>query len=155
MKTGWFVIGFCLVAFAGATSALLQESPSTKKDRENMALIGIVSRKEITKNENIILTVEDLTGSISVLVNKNKPELFEQARDIVLDEVLGITGVNGSKIVFANNLLWPDIPLNKELKKSKEESYAVFLSDLHVGSDNFLPEEFDRFLKWIKGEAGT
>ena len=102
-----------------------------------------------------MLELEDPTGSIKVFVNKNKQGMFDQASDIVLDEVIGVVGVNGDKIVFANNLLWPDIPLNKELKKAKDEAYAVFLSDLHLGSDKFLEDEFNQFLSWINCEMGS
>ena len=63
--------------------------------------------------------------------------------------------LNAENIVFANNILWPDVPATKELKKSPEECYAVFLSDFHVGSDKFLPKEFNHFLQWINGEIGT
>ncbi|MBW2974621.1 DNA-directed DNA polymerase II small subunit [Candidatus Woesearchaeota archaeon] len=125
-----------------------------KKDRDSVSLIGMVSDKQLTKNKNLILTLEDQTGSINVLVNKNKPDTFEEARSIVLDEILGISGVNGTNIVFANKLFWPEVTARK-LKKSPSEAYALFLSDLHVGSNNFLPEAFNRFLKWINGQAGN
>ena len=127
----------------------------SKKDRDNISLIGMVKDKETTKNKNIILTIEDPTGAIKVLINKNKPELYGQAKDIVLDEVIGINGVNGQNIIFANNILWPDIPSDRKIKKSPDEAYALFLSDLHVGSKNFLLEDFDKFIKWINREMGN
>jgi len=126
-----------------------------KRDREQVSIIGIVKDKRYTKNGNCILTMEDQTGDINVLVNKNKPSLFKIAKDVVLDEVIGIVGVNGDNILFANNLLFPDIPLTKEMKKSEDEVYALFLSDLHVGSKNFLEEDFDRFLRWINCDLGS
>jgi len=107
-----------------------------KRDRETVSLIGIVVDKKITKNKNIILTLEDQTGSINVLINKNKPEIFNEARSIVMDEILAIEGVNGNNIIFANKVFWPEVT-TKELKKSSDDSYALFLSDLHVGSNNF------------------
>ncbi len=125
-----------------------------KKDRESVSLIGIVANKQITKNKNIILTMEDQTGSINVLINKNKPEIFREASSIVLDEVLAVDGVNGENIVFANKVYWPEVA-TKELKKSPDEAYALFLSDLHVGSNNFLPDAFKKFLKWINLEMGN
>lgn len=125
-----------------------------KKEKETISLIGIVSDKNYTKNENIVLVLEDNTGTIKVHINKNKPQMYEAAKDIVLDEVIGVVGVNAQNIVFANQIIWPDIP-NKPMKKSEEEKYAVFLSDLHVGSNNFLEKEFERFIKWIRGEAGN
>ena len=63
-------------------------------------------------------------------------------------------GSNAENIVFANNVIWPDVP-HRDLKKSPDESYALFLSDLHVGSNNFLDGDFNKFIKWINGEAGS
>lgn len=126
-----------------------------KQAKEHVSIIGIVSDKNETKNGNIMLTVEDPTGRINVLVNKGKPDLFNSARDIVHDEVIGVVGVCGERILFANNILWPDVPFNKELKKAPDEAYAIFLSDVHVGSKKFLAKEFQKFLKWISGTKGT
>ncbi|MDP2750903.1 MAG: metallophosphoesterase, partial [Nanoarchaeota archaeon] len=109
----------------------------------------------ITKNNNIILTLEDSTAEIKVLVSKSKPDNYEMAKNIVFDEVIGIVGMNGDNIVFANKVILPDVPLNKELKKLDEEVYVVFLSDIHVGSNNFLPEQFNKFLNWINGNFGS
>lgn len=128
---------------------------ANKKEKESIAVIGIVSSKQTTKNGNLMLLVEDPTGQKKVIVNKNKPALFREARDIVLDEVIGVVGVNVEAVIFANNIIWPDIPI-KDLKKSgQEEKYALFLSDLHVGSSKFLPDDFEKFLKWINGNAGN
>jgi len=126
----------------------------SKRDREQIATIGMVKEKKQTKNNNLLLTIEDQTGEIRVIVNKTKPELFNQTKDIVLDEVIGVTGVNGDKIIFANNVLFPDVPTTKELKKTEDEVYALFLSDLHVGSNNFLDKDFKKFLKWINCDLG-
>lgn len=125
-----------------------------KKDRESISLIGIVSDKRTTKNKNLILTLEDQTGAINILINKNKPEIFNEAKSIVLDEILGINGVNGNNIVFTNKIFWPEVT-TKELKKSADQAYAIFLSDLHVGSNNFLPDAFNKFLKWINQQVGN
>ncbi len=126
-----------------------------KKYKEECSIIGMVNSKQLTKNGNLILNLEDLTGTKKVIVNKNKPVLFNEAKDIVLDEVIGVVGVNAESVIFANNILWPDVPTNKELKKSDDEKYAIFLSDLHVGSSKFLPEDFDKFLRWINGGLGN
>ncbi|HLC62216.1 MAG TPA: DNA-directed DNA polymerase II small subunit [Candidatus Nanoarchaeia archaeon] len=126
-----------------------------KKDKEAISIIGIVSSKQVTKNGNLLLMLEDPTGQRRVLVNKNKPTLFNEAKDIVLDEVIGIVGVNVDTLMFANNVIWPEVPTSKELTKAPEEKYAIFLSDLHVGSSKFLPEDFEKFLKWINCEMGN
>ena len=46
--------------------------------------------------------------------------------------------------LFANNFLLPDIPVSRELKRTPEESHGLFLSDLHIGSTNFLEKEFEK-----------
>ncbi|MBN2111725.1 DNA-directed DNA polymerase II small subunit [Candidatus Woesearchaeota archaeon] len=126
-----------------------------KTDRETVSIIGILKEKQITKNNNVVLTLEDVTGEIKVLVSKNNPELNKQSRDIVEDEVIGVSGTAGQDMIYANTIIWPDIPFNKEIKKADDETYAIFLSDLHVGSKNFLEENFLKFIKWIRGEIGN
>ncbi len=126
-----------------------------KKDRDHIAIIGSVLEKRITKNKNIIITLEDPTACTRVLINKNKKDLYDLGNSLVLDETIGITGVNAENIIFADNLFLPEIPLGKELKKSSEEGCALFLSDIHVGSDNFLSSDFDKFLRWINLESGN
>ena len=126
-----------------------------KKDKDTLAVIAMVNTKEYTKQGNLILTVEDPTGMIKVLVNKTKQDLFTLANDLVLDEVVGIIGKTGDRIIFANAIIFPDVPLTKELKKGPDDVYAIFLSDVHVGSKYFLRENLERFIRWISGEEGT
>lgn len=122
--------------------------------REESSLIGIVKSKRTTKNGNILFELEDQTGSTNVLVNKNRPNLFSIAENILEDEVIGIKGSNGENIIFTNNIVLPDLPI-QELKKAEEETYALFLSDFHVGSKQFLPDNFNKFLDWISGKIGN
>jgi DNA polymerase II small subunit len=125
------------------------------KERQQSSIIGIVVSKETTKNDNLIIELEDPTGIIKMIVGKQKQELFNTANDIVNDEVIGVTGMSsGNGAIFATSIHVPDIPI-QEVKKSPDEVYAVFLSCVHVGSTRFLSDAFDSFLKWIRGEEGT
>lgn len=126
-----------------------------KKEKEKVSIIGIVDEIGTTKNGNIILSLEDLTGKIKVVISKTRKDLLEEGKSLIFDEVIGISGVCGDRIVFAENIVWPDIPATHQLKKGEVEEYAVFLSDIHVGSTLFLEEEFNRFLSWVRGEAGN
>ena len=126
-----------------------------KKDKENVSVIGIIYEKYTTKNNNTILVLEDRTGYIKVLINKNNPTLYNLAKGLVLDDTIAVTGVNGENVIFANDIILPDIPLTNKVKKAQDEVYAIFLSDMHVGSVNFLGEDFNKFLKWINQETGT
>ena len=126
-----------------------------KKEREAVAVIGLVEEIGETKNGNLIVTVEDPTGHIKVLINKSKKDLYKEAKDLVVDEVIGITGQHSENFLFAENFFWPDLPADHEIKKGETEEYAIFLSDIHVGSALFLQEEFAKFLAWINGQSGN
>lgn len=126
-----------------------------KKDKDKISIIGMVSEKSETKNKHIILTLEDLSGSIKVLIHKDNQELINHAKNLVLDEIIGISGQAGGDIIFCNLIIHPDIPLTKELKKSPFDHYVVFLGDIHLGSKEFLKKEFHKLLLWLNGKMGT
>lgn len=119
-----------------------------------ISIIGLVSDKRFTKNKNMILEIEDLTGRIAVILNHERSELFEKASQIVLDEVIAVKGFGSREIIFANDVFFPDIFL-KEKKRASSEQYVAFTSDLHVGSDQFLEENFIKFINWINGQTGS
>jgi DNA polymerase II small subunit len=121
--------------------------------KQNATIIGLVSSKRVTKNKNVILELEDLTGRVSVLVSANKEELAKKVKSVVLDEVIAVKCTGNSEILFANEIIFPDAFQTK--KKMEEEEYAVFISDIHLGSLKFLEENFMRFLQWVNGEAGN
>ncbi len=126
----------------------------SKGENESVAIVGMIFEKSITKNGNVIIDLEDDTGSTKVVITQKSPS-FELAKDLVYDEVIGITGTTGTGIIFANNIIIPDIPLTKELKKSPLDEYALFISDLHFGSTYFLRKEWEKFTKWFHGEIGS
>jgi len=121
-------------------------------NNRNFSIIGIVSAKNITKNKNIILDVEDLTGKIKVLINYNREEVFEKAKEILLDDVIGFKVSGTSEILFCNDLFYPDMFLS-EKHRLDDEVYALFISDTHVGSKNFLGKNFNKFIDWLNGKG--
>jgi DNA polymerase II small subunit len=120
-------------------------------NRQGISLIGIVSDKRVTKNKNILFEIEDLTGKIKVLVNKNKQDLYEKAEDIPLDSVIGFKGSGSREIFFVNDLFFPDTIL-PERKKAEKEEYVLFTGDLHIGSKLFLEENFLKFIDYLNGK---
>ncbi|MCC7575011.1 metallophosphoesterase [Candidatus Woesearchaeota archaeon] len=130
---------------------------NTKNQNDKTAIIGMILDKQLTKNNNIILTLEDTTGTCNAIIRKtdDEKEIYETAENIVLDEVIGITGTYLNKAIFVDKIIFPDIPLNKELKKQKEEEYAIMIGDTHFGSNHFMKEDFERFIKWINQELGN
>lgn len=139
---------------------ILQENPKLEGltsidkiggNKQNFSIIAIVTSKSTTKNKNILLEVEDLTGKIKLLINQNKEEIFEKAKEILVDDVIGFKCSGTSDFLFCNDLFYPDSFL-KEQHKSEQEVYAIFLSDFHIGSKNFLEDNFNRFIDWLNGK---
>jgi DNA polymerase II small subunit len=122
------------------------------KTKENVSTIGIVLAKNITKNGHYSIELEDRTGVIKVLIMNSKTELFNQAKNLVVDEVIAISGMFFKEVIFADEITFPDIPVDKVLKKSPSEGYAVFTGDIHIGSAFFYGKEFQKFIDWISGK---
>ncbi len=122
-------------------------------DRGSYTIIASVLNKRITKNKNIILDIEDMTGNIGVLINHNKKEVFELAKDLLVDEIVALDVSGNREMLFANNVIFPDAHLS-EKRYAREDGSIVFISDIHIGSSLFLAKNFLRFIKWINGEEG-
>lgn len=135
-------------------SAISIKRAGEKKAMEKTALIGMVFKKEETKNGNLCLTLEDPSGHIKAIVRKDKKNTFESANELTMDEVIGVVGSCNGEVFFVNELLLPDIPV-AEFKKGPDDVCAAFISDIHVGSKMFLKDEFLKFVSWINGETGT
>lgn len=127
---------------------------NTKKDWEKVSIIGIVTDKTTTKNGHIIINLEDTTGQTKVIAKKDNQDIYKTARDVVLDEVIGVNGASGGEAVFANSILVPDIP-HKAPKTTPDEVNAAVLSCIHTGSAIFEHEKFNNFTKWINCAQGT
>ncbi len=123
-------------------------------ERQGVSIIGMIVDKRMTKNRNIILDVEDTTGTMKVLINFNKKELYDKADEISLDSVLGFTGSGNSEILFVNEIVFPDLALAGR-KNANVEEYAVFLGDLHYGSKKFMIENFERFIDYLNGNVSN
>jgi len=121
--------------------------------QRNVSIIGMVYDKRMTKNKNLLLDIEDLTGKVTVLIRQDKQDLFNKANNVVLDEVIAIKGVGSNEILFANDILVMDC--FKEIKRHPEEMYAAFIADLHVGSKKFYQQNFLNFISWINGQVGN
>jgi DNA polymerase II small subunit len=136
----------------GASSVIdaLKAPPNTK-----LKIIGMITEKKETK-QKILLTVEDPQASATVLIPQNAPEeVLEKARILLLDQVvcLSVTKTRGD-ILIAEDVILPDIA-PKTQNKAPLPVYAVFTSDLHVGSIKFQKEAFNRFVLWLNGKYGN
>lgn len=122
-----------------------------------VTIMGMVLNKIITKNGNIMLVVDDETGEYKIIFMNGSSQkakiLFEKARKIVNDEVIAINGKMASPFIIANEIIWPDIPIN-ERERVEEDVGIAFVSDMHIGSKKFMEKNFVNFIKWLNGEYG-
>jgi len=118
-----------------------------------LKIIGMVSDLRMTKNGHKMLTLEDETGTMGVLLPKDSGLASDRT---VLDEVVGITGTKSrdGKLVVAQELTRPDLPVNRTPNRAESVQYVAFVSDIHVGSKTFLSEQFSDFIDWLSGNNG-
>jgi DNA polymerase II small subunit len=123
---------------------------NTRYRQEECTIIGMVVEVKTTTNGHRIAEIEDSSASIAVLFRKDRP-VFSDAERIIPDEVIGIKGKLSSdgKLFFAELLYRPDIRIDNAPFKSEQPGKAVFISDVHVGSDTFLEASWNRFADWL------
>jgi DNA polymerase II small subunit len=132
------------------SSAISIKKIFSSNDRETVSFIGMILEIAKTKNDNLMITLEDPTGTVKGIITKNNKEIYSLACNLTPDEVIGASGMKSGDVVFINNLVFPDIPLTKELKKSLRGGRVVFISDVHLGSKMFLKEKFEKFISWVE-----
>jgi len=126
-----------------------------------VGIIGMVVGSKTSNNGHRIVELEDTTGTITVLFNKNR-EGFSEAERIIPDEVIGVKGVlskqtgdSRSSLLFADKIIRPDIPLTHTFSPPKTDTPCkiALISDVHVGSNTFLPDAWDNFATWLENNS--
>lgn len=144
-----------------------------RHEGDEVNLVGLVNSKRKTrKNDAWIVEMEDPTGKAVIYVkdSQRNEEVIEDVKRVVTDELIGVRAQvpddlksgNRNPLVWGNEIFYPDIPISKARQSSTEEQseveasgYAVLISDLHVGSSEFLRGAFKKFINWINGSAGN
>ncbi len=103
-----------------------------------------------------LLKIEDLRATATAVIPRSSsPELQEKAKLLLPDEVVCLSLFKSRRGFFiVKDLSYPDIPLRSP-RKAQEHVCAALLSDLHIGSKEFMRPEFDRFLLWLNGKHGS
>lgn len=118
-----------------------------------VSVIGMVSGINRSKNGRVLIDIEDESDMATVYVPDGK---IGVAASLVEDEVIGVTGKIGRDgLIIAENIIRPDIPVNRKKRHADSEGYVAFLSDIHMGSKTFLQPEWKKFIKWVNGKAGN
>ena len=136
-----------------AATSILEALKSPAKTK--LKLICMITEKRESKNQ-MILSVEDLQGSATVLVpQKAQEEVKRRALLLLPDQVVCLAVIKTRTNLFlAEDIIFPDIG-KKPQQRAQEQVYAVLTSDLHIGSNKFEKEAFKRFILWLRGKYGN
>jgi DNA polymerase II small subunit len=136
-----------IIARRREMSGLIDISKAKKVQRD-VRFVGIVNDFRTTKKGHTLVELEDEDDKIQVLVMKGSRKGTDS---FVKDEVLGIVGSfsKDGEIVVAKDIIHPDVPLNSGLVPNGSNSILAFVSDIHVGSAEFLGDEWNRFINWL------
>ena len=118
----------------------------TVKSKDDIYVCGLVTERNSERNI-VKLVVEDVSASMEIIVFDE--DLKKEAEGLLLDQFVMVKitpSKNGGYI--AKDIIVPDVP-DRATNRSETEAYAVFLSDLHIGSKYFMEEEFEAFTKWL------
>jgi len=119
-----------------------------KKVQRDVRFVGIVNDVRATKNGHTLIDMEDEEDRIQVLVMKGSKKGTDS---FVKDEVLGVVGSfsKDGEIVVAKEVIRPDVPMNSGMTPNGSDSVIAFVSDIHVGSTEFLQDAWNRFTSWL------
>ena len=116
------------------------------KQKDEVFVGGLLMDRKIDRDVTK-LTIDDPSGSLETLVfNK---DIQSVANSLMVDQFVmqSITaGKNGGFVT--KELVIPDVPEHAS-NRSKTETFAVLISDLHVGSKYFMEKEFEVFVSWL------
>ena len=114
------------------------------------ALVGMVSDLRSTANGHRLVELEDTSGTFPCLVTKDK-DLVDRVDELLLDEVIAVEGrlADDSGILFVDSLHFPDVPRTYEPSTADRHVSAALVSDVHVGSEEFLEDAWHRFADWL------
>ncbi|WP_316506785.1 DNA-directed DNA polymerase II small subunit [Nitrosopumilus sp.] len=121
-------------------------SAKTTKSEDDFYVCGLVSQRNTERNITK-LVLEDPSGSFEGVVFAT--ELQKTAGTLLNDQfVMTRTSLGKNSGFIIKDIILPDMP-DQATNKSETEAYAVFLSDLHIGSKYFMEEEFAEFVSWL------
>lgn len=119
--------------------------------KQKFKAIGLVSGKS-AKNNRLFLDLEDLDTTVQVMVGGE--ENVKKGLEILDDQVIGIEGTKfRENMIVANELYWPDVPMHTA-NRSEDPVSVVFVGDVHVGSNEFREDLFEKFIQWLNQDLG-
>lgn len=117
------------------------------------AMVGLVNDIRSTASGHWLVELEDATGTFPWLVMKDR-EYADLVEELLCDEVLAMEGTlaDDSGIAFVDSMSFPDVPRTYEPSTADRHVQAALISDVHVGSQEFMQDAWNRFADWLHTE---
>ena len=133
-------------------AATIEEMPGGS----DVAMIGMVNDIRSTASGHWLVELEDTSGTMPFLIMKDR-DFADSVDELLLDEVVAIEGTlsDDSGIVFVNSLHFPDVPRTFQPSTADRHVQAALISDVHVGSQEFLAGAWSRFADWLHTDEGA
>ncbi|MFB6111089.1 MAG: DNA-directed DNA polymerase II small subunit [Halobacteriaceae archaeon] len=119
----------------------------------NAALVGMVNDIRSTASGHWLVELEDTSGVFPTLVLKDR-DIAPLVDELLLDEVIGVQGTlaDDGGVLFVDSLHFPDVPRTYRPSTADRHVQAALVSDVHVGSDEFMQEAWSSFADWLHTE---
>jgi DNA polymerase II small subunit len=116
----------------------------------DVAMIGLVNDVRSSANGHWIVELEDTTGTFPCLITKDR-DIAGLVDELLLDECVAVEGTlsDDAGIVFADALHFPDVPRTYSPTTADRPVQAALISDVHVGSQEFMADAWHRFADWL------
>jgi DNA polymerase II small subunit len=116
-------------------------------------IVGMVSDIRSTASGHWLIELEDTTGVFPCLVMKDKA-IAGLVEELLFDEVIAVDGTlsDDGGILFVDDLYFPDVPRTYEPSTADRHVKAALISDVHVGSQEFMADAWNRFTSWLHTE---
>jgi DNA polymerase II small subunit len=113
-------------------------------------MIGLVNEIRSTSGGHWILELEDTTGVFPCLVMKDR-DIAELVDELLLDEAIAVQGTlsDDASIMFVDAIHFPDVPRTYRPSTADRHVQAALISDVHVGSQEFMADAWHRFADWL------
>ncbi len=155
---------------ARARKAMSREGLRTSA-RPSQIVLGAVKNRRLSLSKNVIVELEHIEkvsvegrfeerySTIVCIVPATQEgfkgqKLAKKANSLMLDEVVCLSGyIDEDARMIVDDVIFPGIPTARPVGRAKRDVNAVFISDIHCGSKEFLEDEFDQFIDWMNGRG--
>nr|WP_193570230.1 DNA-directed DNA polymerase II small subunit [Halorussus sp. JP-T4] len=124
------------------------------------AIVGMISDIRSTASGHWLVELEDTSGTYPCLIMKDR-EFADTVDELLHDEVIAVEGTlsddndDGDGILFVDSLYFPDVPRTYQPSTADRHVQAALISDVHVGSQEFMADAWSRFADWLHTEEAS